>query len=248
MQKGKVQIRRIHTRHDAIEKISGGRLINMPQNTAGPIKIVAFDFDGVIFDGESTAVEIGEKFGLAKQIRGTLFELLTWNITLKDAILKGAAVWKGIKADDVARITEDLHLRQGTVETMKELKANAYKLALISSGLSQVTYSIIKQKLGLDYAFGNEAEIKNGIFSGKLVAPPVDANRKAEILKSIAKSEGVSTANCAAIGNDPNDIPMMLLAGLKIGLNPHPAVARISNVVIGDVRDLRVILPYLTGK
>lgn len=28
------------------------------------LKIVAFDFDGVIFDGESVAVEIGEKFGL----------------------------------------------------------------------------------------------------------------------------------------------------------------------------------------
>jgi phosphoserine phosphatase len=210
------------------------------------IKIVAFDFDGVIFDGESTAVEIGDKFGLARQIRGTLFDLLIWNITLKDAILKGAVVWKGIKAVDVAKVTEDLRLRQGSLETMKELKRKGYKLALISSGLSQVTYSIIMQKLGLDYAFGNEAEIKKGVFTGKLVAPPVDANRKAEILKSIAKSEGLSTTSCAVIGNDPNDIPMMMLAGLKIGVNPHPAVAQISDAVIRDVKDLRAILEYFT--
>jgi phosphoserine phosphatase len=220
--------------------------MNASQKISRQIKIVAFDFDGVIFDGESTAVEIGEKFGLARQIRGTLFDLLIWNITLKDAILKGAVVWKGIKAEEVARVTEDLHLRQGSLETMKELKKKGYKLALISSGLSQVTYSIIKQKLGLDYAFGNEAEIKNGAFTGKLVAPPVDANRKAEILKSIAKSEGLSTTSCAVIGNDPNDIPMMMLAGLKIGVNPHPAVARISNAVISDVKDLRAILQYFT--
>jgi phosphoserine phosphatase len=219
--------------------------MNLSQKPTGQIKIVAFDFDGVIFDGESTAVEIGEKFGLAKQIRGTLFELLTWNVTLKEAILKGAAVWKGIKADDVARVTEGLHLRQGSAETMNELKRKGYKLALISSGLSQVTYSIIKQRLGLDYAFGNEAEIKKGVFTGKLVAPPVDANRKAEILKSIAELEGIAPTNCAVIGNDPNDMPMMLIAGLKIGVNPHPAVARISNAVISDVKDLRAILQYL---
>jgi phosphoserine phosphatase len=220
----------------------------MSTESQGELKVVAFDFDGVIFDGESTAVEIGQKFGLAKQIRETLFELLTWSISLKEAILKGAAVWRGINPDDVAKETEHLHLRAGTLETMKKLKEHSYKLALISSGLSQVTYTVLKEKLGLDYAFGNEAQIKNGVFTGKLTAPPVDANRKADILKSIAKSEGVSTTNCAVIGNDPNDIPMMLLAGLKIGLNPHPAVARISNVVIKDVKDLRVILPYLTGK
>jgi phosphoserine phosphatase len=219
--------------------------MNLSQKPTGQIKIVAFDFDGVIFDGESTAVEIGEKFGLAKQIRGTLFDLVTWNITLKDAILKGAIVWKGIKAEDVARVTEGLHLRQGSAETMSELRRKGYKLALISSGLSQVTYSIIKQRLSLDYAFGNEAEIKKGVFTGRLVAPPVDANRKAEILKSIAELEGIATTNCAVIGNDPNDIPMMLMAGLKIGVNPHPAVARISNAVISDVKDLRAILQYL---
>ncbi len=214
----------------------------------GDLKVVAFDFDGVIFDGESTAVEIGQKFGLAKQIRETLFELLTWSISLKEAILKGAAVWRGINPDDVAKETEHVHLRAGTLETMKKLKEHSYKLALISSGLSQVTYIVLKERLGLDYAFGNEAEIKNGVFTGKLTAPPVGANRKAELLKSIAKSESVSTTNCAVIGNDPNDIPMMLLAGLKIGLNPHHAVARISNVVIRDVKDLRVILPYLIEK
>jgi phosphoserine phosphatase len=220
----------------------------MPRESQGELKVVAFDFDGVIFDGESTAVEIGQKFGLGKQIRETLFELLTWSISLKEAILKGAAVWRGISPDAVARETEHLRLRMGTLETMKKLKEHSYKLALISSGLSQVTYTVLKEKLGLDYAFGNEAEIKNGVFTGKLTAPPVDANRKAELLKSIAKSESVTTANCAVIGNDPNDIPMMLLAGLKIGLNPHPAVARISNVVIKDVKDLRAILPYLTEK
>jgi phosphoserine phosphatase len=220
----------------------------MPQENKSEIRIVAFDFDGVLLDGESTAVAIGEKFGLAKQIRQTLFELLTWNITLKDAILTGAIVWKGIKPEDVAKETENLHLRLGTMETMKTLKEHSYKLALISSGLSQVTYSVIKRKLGLDYAFGNEAEIKNGVFTGKLVEPPVDANRKAEILKSIAKSENVPTTKCAVIGNDPNDIPMMLLAGLKIGINPHPAVARISNVTLNNVKDLREILPYLLKK
>ncbi|WXG46078.1 MAG: HAD-IB family phosphatase [Candidatus Atabeyarchaeum deiterrae] len=209
------------------------------------LKIVAFDFDGVIFDGESVAVEIGEKFGLGSQIRQTLFELLTWNITLKEAILKGGALWKGIKVDDVAKVSDNLHLRQGTLGTMKELKVHSYKLALISSGLSQVTYNVVKKNLGLDYAFGNEAEIRKGVFTGRLVAPPVDANRKAEILKSIAKSEGLSTRSCAVIGNDPNDIPMMLLAGLRIGINPHPAVAKVSKIVLEKISDLREILPHL---
>jgi phosphoserine phosphatase len=209
------------------------------------LKIVAFDFDGVLLDGESAAAEIGEKFGLSKGMREIMFELLTWNITLKEAILKGGALWKGISIEDVAKVTEGLRLRVGTIETMRELKEHSLKLALISSGLSQVSLSVIKEKLALDYVFGNEAEIKKGVFTGKLVAPPVNANRKAEILRSIAKTEGSPTSACAVIGNDPNDIPMMLIAGLKVAVNPHPAVARIANVVLKDVKDLRVIIPHL---
>ncbi|WXG43460.1 MAG: HAD family phosphatase [Promethearchaeati archaeon SRVP18_Atabeyarchaeia-1] len=218
----------------------------MSSKVASEIKIVAFDFDGVLFDGESAAAEIGEKFGLGKQIRQALFELLTWSITLREAILKCGAYWRGIKVDEVAKVTGNLHLRLGAAETVKELKARSYKLALISSGLSQVSHDIIKRNLGLDYAFGNEAEIENGVFTGRLVGPPVDANRKAEILKSIAKSEGVTTKSCAVIGNDPNDIPMMLLGGLTIGINPHPAVARISKIVLQKTNDLREILLYFT--
>ena len=219
----------------------------MSSKNLNNIRIVAFDFDGVIFSGESTAVEIGERFGLGKQIRETLFELLIWNITLKDAILKGGAVWKGIKTTDVAKETEKLNLRPGAIETVKKLKECSYKVALISSGLSQVSYSVIKQRLALDYAFGNEAEIKEGVFTGRLTSSPVDAKRKAEILRQVAEKEKVSTASCAVIGNDPNDIPMMLTAGLKIGFNPHPAVARISTVVLNNAKDLRDVLPYLTN-
>lgn len=218
----------------------------MSSKGSNNIKIVAFDFDGVIFGGESTAVEIGERFGLGKHIRETLFELLIWNITLKEAILRGGAVWKGIKTTEVAKETEKLNLRTGAIETIKKLKECSYKVALISSGLSQVSYSVIKQRLALDYAFGNEAEIKEGVFTGRLTSPPVDAKRKAEILKQIAEAENGSTSNCAVIGNDPNDIPMMLIAGLRIGFNPHPAVARISTVVLNNAKDLREVLPYLT--
>jgi phosphoserine phosphatase len=129
---------------------------------------------------------------------------------------------------------------------VKKLKQCSCKVALISSGLSQVSYSVIKRRLELDYAFGNEAEIKEGLFTGRLTSPPVDAKRKAEILKQIAEIEKVSTADCAVIGNDPNDIPMMLTAGLRIGFNPHPAVAKISTVVLNNAKDLRDVLPYLT--
>jgi phosphoserine phosphatase len=217
----------------------------MSSKDADNIKIVAFDFDGVIFAGESVAVEIGEKFGLGKKIRETLFGLLVWDITLKEAILKGGAVWKGIKITDVARETEELKLRTGAIETVKKLRDCSYKVALISSGLSQVSCSVIKQRLALDYAFGNEAEIKGGVFTGRLTSSPVDARRKVEILKIIAATENVSTTSCAVIGNDPNDIPMMLAAGLRIGFNPHPAVAKISTVALYDSKDLRDVLPYL---
>ena len=96
---------------------------------------------------------------------------------------------------------------------------------------------------GLDYSFGNEILVKNGIVAG--VKQAVDFHGKGKILSEIAKTEGITTKQCAAVGDYLNDIPMFKVAGLSIAFNPKDeAVAKCADVVVKG-KDLRGILEYL---
>jgi phosphoserine phosphatase len=208
------------------------------------LRMVVFDFDGVLYDGESHSVELAEKLGIRDEVVKIFKDMREGKISVEDAITKSSLYWKDIKVDRVLKMMRELKLRKGVKEAIRKLKKAGYVTALVSCGGSNTGFQAIKEKLGLDYVYSNSAEVVDGKFTGRLTAPPVGARKKAELFSKVAQEAGVDPSECAAIGNDEMDIPMFLKAKYTIAVNPSEALKKYSKIIL-NLKDMREILPYL---
>jgi phosphoserine phosphatase len=134
----------------------------------------------------------------------------------------------------------------GAIETLTELRRRGYRLAVISGSLD-----ILLDHFFHDFAFDHvlinrirfdeQGRIDGGTHT------PYDLEGKADGLREIAAREGLSVEQCAFVGDNVNDLAVMRLAGLSIGINiKSPAVAEAADLAI-DKPDLRSILNLLAG-
>lgn len=63
-----------------------------------------------------------------------------------------------------------------------------------------------------------------GRLTGRLAAPIIDGERKAELLEEIATAEHIHLDQVIAVGDGANDLPMLQRAGLGVAFNAKPAV------------------------
>ena len=64
----------------------------------------------------------------------------------------------------------------------------------------------------------------DGIVTGKIKGDIIDGERKAEILKEIAKIQNLSLDQVIAVGDGANDLPMLNIAGLGIAFRAKQIV------------------------
>ena len=97
----------------------------------------------------------------------------------------------------------------------------------------------------LDYAFANELEIEDGKLTGHVVPPIVDAEGKAERLRTIAQWERVPLSQVVGVGDGANDIPMLQAAGLGVAFRAKEVAKRAADGAIHQ--DSLLGLLYLLG-
>ena len=73
----------------------------------------------------------------------------------------------------------------------------------------------------------------------------IDADRKAGLLKEIARSEGIALQQTIAIGDGANDLPMLSSAGLGVAFHAKPVVRESAQHAISNF-GLDTVL-YLIG-
>ena len=134
----------------------------------------------------------------------------------------------------------------GADETIRALKAEGIKLAIISGSLNIV----------LEYIFPNYREIFDDVFLSKIhfnqegyiertEVTEFDMAQKATALKNIAKRENITLKECAFLGDHNNDVEIAKEAGLGIAFNcSSDALRKVADVVI-EKKDLREILRYI---
>ena len=204
------------------------------------IKLIAFDLDNVLIDGEAID-EIGNIVGIQKEIAEITKKAMEGEIDFETAIKERVALLKGTSVDSIKEVVQGIPLMKGAEETIKELKKRGYKLATIS-GSFEVIANRLKEELDLDYAFSNVLHEEDGVLTGEVSGPLVEGS-KADVLNDILKLEKISADECAAVGDGANDISMLELAELGIAFNAKPVLIEMADIVI-EKRDLRELLPY----
>jgi HAD superfamily hydrolase (TIGR01490 family) len=99
--------------------------------------------------------------------------------------------------------------------------------------------SLVARRLGLTGALGTVSEIKDGVYTGRLVGEPLHGPAKAEAILALADKEDLDLSQCSAYSDSANDLPMLTTVGHPVAVNPDAKLKRIARENDWDVRDFR---------
>ena len=202
------------------------------------IKLIAFDLDNVLIDGEAID-EIGKLMGVEAKISEITKKAMEGDLDFETALKERITLLKGASVDEIKEAVYKIPLMEGASETIAELKKRGYKIAVIT-GSFEIIADRMKNELNLDYAFSNVLHEEDGKLTGEVSGPLVTGS-KADVLKEILEMEKISAEEAAAVGDGANDISMLQEAGMGIAFDAKPVVKEIADVVV-EKRDLKELL------
>jgi len=193
-------------------------------------KVIVFDMDSTIVDGEIID-EMARLAGVGKRVATITKKGMRGEIDFSESLQARVSLLKGLEIKNLESIAKTVKLTRGSEELLAALKEMGFKVALISGGFSFFT-DALKKRLGFDYAFGNELEIKEGRLTGRVKGRIIDARRKAEILDQICCKEGITRDEVVAVGDGSNDRIMVANAGLGIAFNAKEILNKVADGAI----------------
>jgi phosphoserine phosphatase len=196
-------------------------------------KLVVFDMDSTLIQAE-VIVELAKLAGVGDQVNSITESTMRGEIDFKESFRRRVALLKGVKAEQLVKLTKELPLTEGAALVSKTLKSLGYKLGILSGGFRFVG-EYLKDQLGFDYMYANELDVKDGVVTGKVVGDIVDGEKKAQLLRKLAQKENIALEQTIAVGDGANDLPMISIAGLGVAFNAKPIVRQKASNAISSV-------------
>jgi phosphoserine phosphatase len=206
-------------------------------------RLVFFDMDSTLIDMEIID-EMARRAGVFKEVSRITEKAKRGDLDFEEALAQRVALLKGLKVEELEKIRNEMKLSEGAEDLVMTLKQLGFKQGVVSGGFNYFT-DYLKEKLGLDFAFSNQLEIKNGALTGRVLGNIVDGPYKAKIVNMVSSEEGILLDQTVAIGDGANDVLMLGQAGLGIAYNAKWKLERVANMSVGRAR-LRNIL-YILG-
>ena len=180
------------------------------------IKLVVFDLDNVIIDGEAID-EIGKLANVEDEIAEITEKAMQGEIDFETSIKDRVQLLEGTSIEDIEKVAEDLPLMPGACKTINCLKDKDVDVAIIS-GSFDVVADVVKDKLGVDTVYTNSFTVEDGKLTGEVTGPLVSCS-KLDVLNDHVEKAGISLEEVVAVGDGANDISMIESAGCGIAFN-----------------------------
>ncbi len=206
-------------------------------------RLVCFDMDSTLIQTE-VIDELAMRAGVGDQVKAITERAMRGEIDFKESFRERVALLKGLEESVLKEIAENLPVTEGAERLLRTLKQYGYRTAILSGGFTYFG-NYLKNRLGIDYVFANELEIKEGKLTGRHLHEIVDGKRKAELLELLAFKEDIHLEQVIAVGDGANDLPMLEKAGMGIAFHAKPTVKASAQHAI-SVNGLDTIL-YLLG-
>lgn len=187
-------------------------------------KLLICDMDKTIVDAE-TLDEVAEAVGIGKQVASITEQAMRGEIDFDTSLKQRVGLLKGQPEQAFADMSNACRINPGAEQLLQKARQAGIYTVLISGGFDTIAQPVA-QRLEFDEVHSNRLEVHNGILTGDVLAPIVDASSKRELLLSIAAKLGIDPVECCAIGDGANDIPMITLAGLGIAYQGKPATRK----------------------
>ena len=176
------------------------------------------DFGLIAMDMDSTLItiecidEIADFTGRKTEVAAITASAMRGEIDWPESLRQRVALLAGLDESVLQRVYDQrLKLSPGAETLISAAKKRGIKLLLVSGGFTFFTERL-KNRLGLDYAFSNVLETRDGKLTGNVVGPLCDADAKAQHLLETAASLSLPREKCMAIGDGANDLKMMAAA------------------------------------
>ena len=206
-------------------------------------RLVAFDMDSTLIEAE-VIDELATLAGVGAQVAAITERAMRGEIDFSESFRARVALLAGLDEGALQRVAGELKITEGAEHLVATLRTLGYKTAILSGGFTYFARHL-QARLGIDYVFANELDIANGEVTGNIKGTIVDGARKAELLRQLAREEGIDLQQVIAVGDGANDLPMLSIAGLGIAFRAKPLVKKSAEQSISTL-GLDAIL-YLLG-
>jgi len=196
-------------------------------------RLVAMDMDSTLVQWEIID-ELANAAGVGTEVKAITERAMRGELDFAASFRQRLGLLAGLRASVLEEIAGRMPLTEGAERLVANLKSLGYKIALLSGGFTYFGRRLQK-RLGLDYVYANELEVVDGAVTGRVVGDLVDGQRKADLLREIARQEGLRLEQVIAVGDGANDLPMLSAAGLGIAFRAKPLVREGARQAISTV-------------
>jgi phosphoserine phosphatase len=185
-------------------------------------RLFAFDMDSTLIEGE-VIDELARLAGVGDKVAKVTEAAMRGEIEFKESFRRRVALLRGLPEARVRELLHTIPLVEGAEHLIGTLRMLGYKTAILSGGFLFFARHL-QARLGIDYVYANDLDIRDGAVTGEVRTPIVDGARKAELLQEIAREENISLDQVVAVGDGANDLPMLGIAGMGIAFRAKPLV------------------------
>lgn len=225
------------------ESTAASGLGRAEDDTSEPGIAVFFDLDRTIIEGSSIS-----QFGYAAWRAGIIDVRHVWT-ELGRAVLFGVVgesknvaertipklleTIKGRSQSELMELREPLiqqMLDEARPETLRLLRLHARMgrdCYLVSASAIEIVEALA-QELGFAGAIATEAEVVDGIYTGRLAEPFRHGAEKAKAIAALAAEKGYDLTLSFAYSDSYNDLAMLELVGIPVVVNPDRRLADVA--------------------
>jgi phosphoserine phosphatase len=191
-------------------------------------RLALFDMDSTLIN-EEIIDELAASAGKKTEVSKITERAMHGELDFKSALRERVALLKGLKESSLSTVSSKVTFSEGAKATIEKMKSLGMKVGVVSGGFHEVIDPVLSE-LELDLVSANSLEVREGVLTGKVIGPIIDAEGKKNTLLDFAQRNSIRLDETIAIGDGANDIQMIQLAGLGVSfrgkevLNAHAAI------------------------
>ncbi len=202
-----------------------------------------------MFDADSTIIRnevielIADEAGRGAEVAAATEAAMRGEVDFAASLRSRVGELAGVPVASFDRVLSRIEPTPGVDALIAAIHDGGGVAAVVSGGFHEIL-DTVAPGLGVDVWRANRLAVADGILTGAVDGPIVDAAAKASALREWAAAYGVAASATIAVGDGANDLLMMDAAGLGVAFNAKPAVRGRADLVVGPV-DLAEVIALL---